>query len=321
MNTSPSFQTIYSWVQKMNNSAALCLEIGQHERAIKSLAKALQISRSYIKGSANNDEANNVTSGVCKCQFLSLDQCIHYSEDYIRNCSIHRKLRTIDSRGSISDNRSEETIRRRFLQRRQDRRNRMGSEKNVKNQVFLYQELIQVPDLSNHPNSNHYIHSKQIMVLSLISVFNLAVVCHLRAMDQIGKMGLNHQANTDLLKALKLYEVAYNALAKQNDVSDESTRSSSIQFKLILCNNLSHVHRLTGNQSEYERYLREVLSVTMSLVDSNNRPWNNSSENNISSSEDAQNNFQRRQPKCIDLEGFLANAAPLLTENVCADAA
>jgi hypothetical protein len=73
-----------------------------------------------------------------------------------------------------------------------------------------------------------------------------------------------------------------------------------------LCNNLSQIHNLTGNRGQHERYLREVLSTTMSLIDSN-RPWNN--------------NKQSRSLKCIDLEGFLANAAPLMTEAMCADAA
>ena len=301
--TSVSPQTIYSWVQKMNNSAAMCLQIGQHERAIKSLAKALQLSRSSIEKSANETTAS---SSHCACQFLSLDQCIHYSEDYIRNCNIHRKLRTTDSRGNISDNRSEETIRRRFLQRRQDRRNKVGTSE--QEQVFLYQDLIQVPDLTH---AHHDVYSKQIMVLSMVSIFNLAVVCHQRAMDQLNKSGPTRQAQTDLTKALKLYEVAYQALEKQSD--DDRC---SVQFKLILCNNLAHVHQLTGNQSEHEHYLQQVISVTMTLVDSNNRPWNNSE---ISSSPNLPQQNNKR--KCIDLEGFLANAAPLLTQNVCADAA
>lgn len=309
MTSSVSPQTIYSWVQKMNNSAAMCLQIGQHERAIKSLAKALQLSRSYIEKSANEETTTTSASHHCECQFLSLDQCIHYSEDYIRNCNIHRKLRTTDSRGNISDNRSEETIRRRFLQRRQDRRNKVGgtSQEPQQQQVFLYEDLIQVPDLTH---AHHDVHSKQIMVLSMVSIFNLAVVCHQRAMDQIHKTGPTRQAHTDLTKALKLYEVAYQALEKQY----EDDRSN-VQFKLILCNNLAHVHQVTGNQEQHEHYLQQVLSVTMSLVDSNNRPWNNSE---TSSSPNIPRN---NKPKCIDLEGFLANAAPLLTQNVCADAA
>jgi len=320
MNPSIPPKTIYSWIQKMNNSATLCLQIGQYERAIKSLAKALQLSRSHIEGTRANDESSNDSTGdgFSRCRLLSLDGCIHYSEDYVRNCSIHRKLRTSDSRGNISDNVNEETIRKRFLERRQGRRNRTGIENATPAAPFLYRQLIQVPDLSFN-ECNEDVHSRQIMVLSLISIFNLAVVCHLRAMNEISKSTtglLNRQATTDLTKALKLYEVALKALEKQNGVMEDSSRSS-VQFKLIVCNNLSHVYNVIGNQSENERYLREVLSLAMSLLDSH-RPWNNNSEDNSSSNNGL---FQQCQPKCIDLEGFLANAAPLLAERFCADAA
>merc|ERR1712194_363936 len=118
------------------------------------------------------------------------------------------------------------------------RRNRTGIENATPAAPFLYRQLIQVPDLSFN-ECNEDVHSRQIMVLSLISIFNLAVVCHLRAMNEISKSTtglLNRQATTDLTKALKLYEVALKALEKQNGVMEDSSRSS-VQFKLIVCNN------------------------------------------------------------------------------------
>ena len=306
MNPVVSSQTIYTWVQKMNNSAALCLQIGQYERAIKSIAKALQLSRSHIEGSSSSDQEMSDSKPT---QLLSLDDCIHYSECYFKSCNIHRKLRTTDSRGRISDNRSEETIRKRFLERRQERRNKLGNQFQPSDSQFLYQQLIQVPDLTKESD-----HSKQLMVLSLISIFNLAVVCHLRAMNErASKTGNSRQATTDLTKALKLYEVAYQGLQKH--CVEEAARSS-IQFKLVLCNNLSHVHHLMGNESQQTAYLQEVLSVVMSLVDSY-RPWNYA---DVVTSTERSTDFTRHR-KCIDLDGFLANAAPLLTERVCADAA
>ena len=316
-------QSVYTWVQKMNNSAALCLQIRQYERAIKTLAKALQLSRSYIEQLNNNNSNGDDQSQTpcCGCHLCSFDGCIHYSEDHIRNCNIHRSLRTMDSRGSISDNKREETIRKRFLQRRQERRNIHGidsSHDSHKNNAFLYHRLIQVPDISDH--NCHEIQSKQIVTLSVICIFNLAVVCHIRAMDAKKNNGASKAISTDLRKALQLYEVAYKALDKQHD-SSEFTARTSVQFKLILCNNLSHVHNLCGNRSQYERYLREVLSVTMSLVDSK-RPWNTTSNNSLGNAQgNEQDCAQGDCNKVIDLEGFLDNAAPLLTENVCANAA
>ncbi len=305
MNPPVSSQTIYTWVQKMNNSAALCLQIGQYERAIKSIAKALQLSRSHIEGSSSSDQE---MSDSMPTQLLSLDDCIHYSECYFKSCNIHRKLRTTDSRGHISDNRSEETIRKRFLERRQERRNKLGSQYQSSDSHFVYQQLIQVPDLAKESAD----HSRQLMVLSLVSIFNLAVVCHLRAINE--RASKSCQASTDLTKALQLYEVASQGLQKH---SVEEAARSSIQFKLVLCNNLSHVHYLMGNESQQTAYLQEVLSVAMSLVDSN-RPWNYGDD--VTSTERS-TDFAQNRNKCIDLDGFLANAAPLLTERNCADAA
>jgi len=333
--TSP--REVYSWVQKMNSSAALCLEIGQYDRAIKSLAKALQISRSYIEKSRADDEKGDqevpMDSGCCCCHLCSLDGCIHYSEDYRRHGHIHRNLRAVQAGGRassmITDNHREETIRKRFLQRRQERRNakELDSEQDNSTNEFFYRSLIQVPP---EPQCQS-IGIQQITTLSLISIFNLAVVCHLKGIESTKKTTSNTTTadvtmspvtqpspSIDLHKALKLYEVAYRALDKH------SGRSSS-QFKLILCNNLAHVHGLNGNRRQHEVYLREVLSTTMSLIDSQ-RPWNGASNNgggiNDSSSGSNNNNSNANShTKCIDLEGFLANAAPLMTEAVCADAA
>ena len=148
----------------------------------------------------------------------------------------------------ITDNHREETIRKRFLQRRQERRNskELDSEQDNSTNDFFYRSLIQVP---TEPQCQS-IGIQQITTLSLISIFNLAVVCHLKGIESTKKTTSNTTTadvtmspvtqpspSIDLHKALKLYEVAYRALDKH------SGRSSS-QFKLILCNNLAHVHGL-----------------------------------------------------------------------------
>jgi hypothetical protein len=212
-----------------------------------------------------------------------------------------------------------------------------------KNGDFFYRRLIQVPCLSLHEcydSDNEIIGIRQIVTLSLVSIFNLAVVCHLKAMDQQYQAAAHNTTNKELEKALGLYEVAYKALQNQCNSANcaiplaeasETTRKS-VQFRLVLCNNLSHAHNLAGHRAQHERYLREVLSTTMSLVDSH-RPWNNTT-NNRSHHHNNINDHRRHSTGnillggtcmnegcCIDLEGFLANAAPLMTEANCADAA
>jgi len=335
-NTSP--HVVYSWIQKMNNSAALCLEIGKYDRAITSLAKVLTISRAYIEDQNRSEAASNETAldamavgqdeplstSLQQYYFCSFDGCVQYSEEVRRNCHIHRNLK------ALTDNRREETIRRRFLQRRQERRSKDGFVSSDRislqsQEPFLYKNMIQVPPLNDRA-----IRIDQIATLSIITIFNLAVVYHLRAMDSkqihdastISTAQATNAAtiDSDLRKALGLYEVAYKALDKKTtslDIRNSGILRASIQFKLILCNNLSYVHNLIGNQSQHEIYLREVLSATMSLIDFyRNLPSSSQQPNNRGSSDPKRSDYG-----CIDLEGFLANAAPLMTEAVCADAA
>jgi hypothetical protein len=297
------------------------------------------------------------------CNHLcTLDGLIHYSEERHRHRHIRRNLRYMgyNNRGSVTDNRREETIHQRFLQRREERRNTKGIEssstssssptssssspslssacgsKHPKNSDFFYQRLIQVPCLSVHECCDHdNIGSKQIVTLSLVSIFNLAVVCHLKAMDQqcgattTGSPNTSQAATSsgttqELHKALGLYELAYKALENQCNSACSISEASenmrkSVQFRLVLCNNLSHAHNLAGHRSQHERYLREVLSTIMSLVDSQ-RPSNTNNNRHHHSSNSTRTSTSN-EGCCIDLEGFLANAAPLMTEDFCADAA
>jgi len=305
MKPSQTTKLVYAYVRKIINSAALCVEIEEYERAITSLGKALQILKAFIEGSRSETEKEN---DCYNCNHLSsLDECIRFSEGQHRNSHIHRTLRSMTGvRGASADNLREETIRKRFIHRRQ---HRCAESSGHRSSNFFHRRLIQVPPLSDHPCSS--ICLQQIINLSLISIFNHAVVCHIRAMDHTSyrsrdkSRGLSRQA-INLQKALNLYEIVYSALQKRAE-----TRKTSVQFGLILCNNLSHAHNLVGNRNKHERYLREVLSAIMSLVDSNQR-------NNQGVEE---SDKRRCNPWCIDLEGFMDNAFPLMTEVVCAGAA
>lgn len=182
---------------------------------------------------------------------------------------------------------------------------------------FLYQQLIEVPPLSGH-ECCHGVNMGHITTLSLICIFNLAVVHHLRAPEGFHRQPTRLPSKTnppnDLEKALKLYDVAHKYLEKHIYLNRSR---NSVEFRLVLSNNLSHIHNVLGHKFEHEHYLREVLSTTMSLIDSQ-RNWSNTDDDSSSS---LQANTNRQKNKCIDLEGFLANAAPLFSKSVCADAA
>mmetsp|Transcript_28665 Transcript_28665/g.61495 ORF Transcript_28665/g.61495 Transcript_28665/m.61495 type:complete len:397 (+) Transcript_28665:244-1434(+) len=385
---------VYSCVQKMNDSAALLLEAGQYDRALSSLTTALRLSRSHIEGkqTSNNSTQTNCndshqegedgqgsssssstspssscssSSAACGCFHYSLDGCIHYSED--KRCHLHHTLKTFGKNNSITDNCKEETLRLKFLHRREQRRLQQGvinkssplpsspsgghnSNNNYKNGDFLYRQLIQVPAISVH--ECHDIAPSQIVTLSIIIIFNLAMTYHLRAISMIQRKNRTATVATqnktilrrtigerskDLEKALKLYDVAYRVLESYRKEHHDSyhrcpsaeattATTGSAQFKLILCNNLSHVHRLAGNRLEHRHYLEEVLSTIMSLIDlRKSRPpaIHNQSNNSNRTSNDSNSNSRINEDRlrCIDLEGFLANAAPLMSNTVCADAA
>jgi hypothetical protein len=150
-----------------------------------------------------------------------------------------------------------------------------GSDDAVCRGFIVYRQLIRVPYLSIRNNKDHNIGSS---LLSIITIFNLAMVMHLRVISN-AKNNTNNDDNNraTIEKTLQLYEVAYNALEKykkdNNDRSSSTTsmttmNETSIQFKMILCNSLSHIHRLAGNHSKHEQYLRELLSTVMCVIDS-----------------------------------------------------
>jgi tetratricopeptide (TPR) repeat protein len=55
--------------QKLNNRAAVCIEVGDYEQAVSQLIKAFKIS----------EQLDNTTS--CQCQRCSLDACMTYSQE------------------------------------------------------------------------------------------------------------------------------------------------------------------------------------------------------------------------------------------------
>uniref|UniRef100_A0A7S4AX52 Uncharacterized protein n=1 Tax=Pseudo-nitzschia australis TaxID=44445 RepID=A0A7S4AX52_9STRA len=89
------------YAQQLNNSAALCLEVGQYSRAIKSLQKALELNRN------NKKEWKDRNEQVCKCYQCTLEACISYSENTPTECttvtSINSFLSVPNDNGIIND--------------------------------------------------------------------------------------------------------------------------------------------------------------------------------------------------------------------------
>jgi len=98
---------IYAYAQKLNNSAALCIEVGAYDRAIASLQRALRLSELYmndkIKTTTTAASSAGQTSGTaCSCQECTLDGFIIFSESNnipvsSISSSSRRRRRSIDA--------------------------------------------------------------------------------------------------------------------------------------------------------------------------------------------------------------------------------
>jgi hypothetical protein len=337
-------QLAYTYAQKMNDSASLCVRVGQYDRAISSLTKALRISRANIE--MKNDE------DYCKCHLCLSDGGISFSESR----QVHPVRRNVETESSFAENSNELCFHRRCRKRRRERsgldynsnieeegteedhddelgegdsdrvsqnRNAFCGESNRdkylrlsvtrqdeksgidsnelngpnRNNFVVYRQLIRVPELSMNKGCDA-IGYLAISNLSLIIITNLAIVCHLKV--------IANSTSSTIDKAIQLYQVACNCLKRYKGTWCIETY---LQFQMILSNNLSHAHKLRGSDSLQRKYLRELLSTLMAFTDYKSR---HTSEETRS---------QEDNGSFLNMEGFLANASPLVSNTQCADAA
>ena len=129
------------------------------------------------------------------------------------------------------------------------------------------------------------------MALPLIITFNLALAHHLCAIQN-----KEIESKSDSMdKLLKLYECAYRMQIQDED--DELVHS--IQFTMIISNNLSQIHRAANNHAKHLRCLQHLLSTVMFVVDGQ----------------------QSSGKSGLDMDGFLQNASSLILQEQCASAA
>jgi len=166
-----------------------------------------------------------------------------------------------------------------------------------RNNFVVYRQLIRVPELSMNKGCDA-IGYLAISNLSLIIITNLAIVCHLKV--------IANSTSSTIDKAIQLYQVACNCLKRYKGTWCIETY---LQFQMILSNNLSHAHKLRGSDSLQRKYLRELLSTLMAFTDYKSR---HTSEETRS---------QEDNGSFLNMEGFLANASPLVSNTQCADAA
>jgi len=203
--------------------------------------------------------------------------------------------------------------------------------------------------------------------LSLIVTFNLALANHLLLISiQPNKEATRIQ----LAKVLRLYELAYrwesefrqqqqscesNSNSDDSDMETDSPKRegsnnndscsknnkhnncSSLRFDMIVCNNLSEIHRMAGNHTKQEKCLQHLLSILMFITDvtRENRLETDTNNNNTTTTTPATEALagftsttvasarakRGRSTDYMDLDGFWDNIVPFLLRSECAEAA
>ena len=249
MMSSLSMNQCHLYAQKLNNSAALCIEIGQYDRAISSLAKALRLSREH---------SHERMMGGCNCHQCSLGCCIAFSENIppvLDNTS------TPSCKGIGCD----------YVYQRPIRipPQPIVENHNMGTTLFLiitfnlamahHLSAIVSSNTTNTSNTDE-IHTSGNKIKKTLQLYELAHNWHSRLSQTSHKC--DHDDSMDI----------------RNDESP-SNSVASIRFSMIISNNLSHIHRLCSNYTKHRQYLEHLLSTVMVAVEYKTRTdYNNDND-------------------------------------------
>lgn len=268
----------YSYAQELNQSAVRFLEIGQYDRAISTLMKTLHLWKEH----GVHDETATSMNEACSCPMCCPNRWDRCSEIDFEKIGITSVSKSVGKRSQgIEDIDTEHP--------------------SCFDGVYVYQKMMQIP--SRNQFGNHNVAS----AVSLIAIFNLAIVHHVRALRVN-----NGQPKT--ATTFQLYQLANDCLNRyitdtQCSCCSEVVDETGMLFQMILLNNASHLHSIVGNHSKYRQCIEQLISILMYVVDNKIR-----------------NNAQCRSSsigmESLSLEGFFRNVICLvLTPAQCADAA
>ncbi len=133
--------------------------------------------------------------------------------------------------------------------------------------------------------------------LLLVIAHNLGLAHHLVALGCEGS-----QRKDNVRSAMASYNIAYQTQTSliehqpidRNEVETAAIRSN--QFKMIIINNMSHLHKLNTDAMKHDHCLRMLLPIIMLVVDQQGRTANTT----------------EKSSSPIELQGFLRNISPLI---------
>ena len=314
------------FAQRLNNSAALCIEVGRYDRAIFSLQRALRLSEKYTKAEQREREQGNSSIAPLSTRECSLDECIAFSDiNNIRVNASAAAVREIANATVIPADNSNSNDQENNVVRHGNKRRRVeiaSIESNANGMkatdVDNSPSTAQVENNTRDSDTNlYYVYNRPIRVprqdheigsvLFLIILFNLALAHHLKASLMSASLPSDdpHYRKT-VKKALMLYQLVLEYWFKLQQKEQAGlpcfTKSyNSLRFRMILQNNLGELYQKTEDPTKEHECLQDLLSTVLVVTDQ---------------TRGAGSRTLKR-----DLEGFLANTAVLTLHNQCAEAA
>jgi hypothetical protein len=332
------------YAQQLNNSAALCIEIGHFSRAILSLQKALELNRSHKKGWKDRGQE------VCKCNICTLDACIAFSENtpseattafngdsYSNNNKKRRKVCLSPKKDSAFWKPPAHLKQQRSLPQDHDN----SDKENVTTvRTSIHKNISRSPRPQSHEEckdinsvSGGYIYRRPIRVsceghamgstLYLIVTFNLALAHHLQTVSSYGD-NVEGRAK-DVHRTLVLYELTYKWQLKLLCARDKNNDANTptITKKGQLVSSQSHPPSCTAVTSiRFNMMIRNNLSQIHRLV-GNHSKHKRCLEHLLSTvmvvteykSRTTMNRVisnNTKDPRHMELDGFLQNTTALI---------
>jgi hypothetical protein len=281
------------YAQRLNNIAASCIDSGQYDKAVAFLVKAMVLSPTDT-----NTISSVVAPDICTCFHCSLDECIVYSGERAgKGLGAEPHYHINCSSGACCDS---ESKKRKIDARYVAKRTFSANNNEDDNETIGFTHRTPILITPKIINEGHMMGP----TLSLIVTFNLALANHLKLISKPITIS-NTTVRERLGKVLRLYELAYKwegefrkrkhgsdnsntsscnekqelrkqqqqqdsdqqPIATTNAGSSSNNKCSSLLFDMIVCNNLSQIHRMAQNQSKQEKCLQHLLSILMFVVD------------------------------------------------------
>jgi hypothetical protein len=284
------------YAQKLNNNAAMCIEIGYYEKATQSLQKALEFSQKQ------SDES---LIEVCTCNGCKTDGCIDFAADFklTKGKDVSRRRHSYCGHEDYPSSDEEDLyVRKKNVSKEKKNKlshsishpklKKMSEEERYrpshkgKTSWSISDEFCE-EEVDRYEDEDETIHKSPIRVvrvghsmgssLFLIITFNLALTLHLEVASTHSK---KHYNSESAKKALLFYDLASaDETRLLSDSGNYWDSSSSIRFNTILKSNLNQLYQYLPEMSLPIAHSLES-SVVNAIDEESDRTGGNSSSRN-----------------------------------------